>query len=114
MGYPQQKENVFECPLNRDYNESRVERADYNSTPSTTLHKFSHCRQLKRYFIAAASYCGLFYNSQKSQNGYNFRTREVGMEWYLFSDLEDLGLANPLSENKVANVNPSLADSTSH
>lgn len=77
---PQQKEYVCESPLDKDYNEIRVETADYNSTPSTTLYKFAHCRQLKRCFIAASSYCDLFFNSRKSQNGYNFRTREVGIE----------------------------------
>lgn len=37
-----------------------------------------------------------------------------GWSEHLFCDLEDLGLVTPLSENKIANVNPSLADSTSH
>lgn len=55
---PWQKENVCECPLNRDYNESRWK--GHNSTSSITLYKFSHCRQLKRFFIVAASYCDLF------------------------------------------------------
>lgn len=39
---------------------------------------------------------------------------KLGWNEQLFCDLEDLGLVTPLSENKIANVNSALADSTSH
>lgn len=58
-------------------------RADYNSTPLTTVYKFAHWKQLKRSFMTASSCCDLFLILKMQQYRYNFGTREIGTEWAL-------------------------------